>query len=130
MTRNTCELSGYPASRRSRRRSRERMRKVTGKGSYFDTGDVMEGGSPESILQDGGEMSQALRRKYKAVRSIALEEPEELGETAVIDTGMAFVKVCVRVCVHVCVCVLVSLLHPMHFSKTLTKATRKLTCSL
>ena len=105
---------------------------MTEKGSHLEPGDVMESGAPEPIFQDSCEMSQALGRRYMAVRSMALEEPEELGETAVIDTGMAFMKVCVyaSVCVHVCVCVLVSLLHPMHCSKTLTKATRKLRCSL
>ena len=35
------------------------------------------------------------RLSMTELHSLSLEEPEELGDVAVIDTGMAFVKVCV-----------------------------------
>ena len=48
----------------------------------------------ESRAQESRGMLFESSRHMAALRSLSLE-PEELGDTAVIDTGMAFVKVCV-----------------------------------
>ena len=91
--------SGRPTSRKSKSKR--------GKVIEIETGVVEKRKSRKSKLEDSGGM--LFERKYKAaVRSESPEEPEELGDTAVIDTGMAFVKVCVCECVCVRMCVSVT----------------------
>ena len=80
--------------------------------SHLEIQTVTEGIARKSKVQDRGE-ARFRRRPEEPGRlmSLSLEEPEELGDTAVIDIGMAFVKVCTCVCVCLRVCTCVSWYH-------------------